>query len=177
MEFKDKTVWGWVDRKAGLPTVKEQIEALNDFGCKEIYDASINTIHEAVRHGEGRHNDVMVVIGLRVLHGKHAEVMRDLDAVGSHDLFSIATNDLYDCNNADTFNRANKEYNAQKIAPANKAIQGAPGPKRKLTKKHIKAAQLMRDSTELSLEGISKRLLKEHKVSVSASTLSRRLEQ
>jgi hypothetical protein len=177
VEFKDKTVWGWVDRKAGLPTVKEQIVALNDFGCEQIYDASINSIHEATRHGEGRHNDVMVVIGLRVLHGKHAAVMQDLDAVGSHDLFSIATNTLYDCSNAETFNRANREYNAQKIAPANKAIEGAPGPKRILTKKHIKAAQLMRDSGTISLDGISKRLLEEHKVSVSASTLSRRLEQ
>lgn len=177
MEFKDKTVWGWADKKAGMPSIKEQIEALNDFGCEEIYDAREHTIHQAVRHGEMRHNDVMVVIGLRVLHGKHAEVMRDLEAVGNHDLFSIATNDLYDCTNGDTFDRANKEYNAQKIAPANKAIEGAPGPKRKLTTKHIKAAQLMRDSGTISLEGISKRLLKEHNVSVSPSTLSRRLQQ
>ena len=177
MEFKDKTVWGWVDRKAGLPTVKEQIVALKDFGCEQIYDASLNSIHEAVRHGEGRHNDLMVVIGLRVLHGKHAAVMQDLDSVGSHDLFSIATNDLYDCANADTFNRANKEYNAQKIAPANKAMNGNPGPRLKLTKKLIKAAQLMRDSTDLSLEKISDRMLAEHGLKVSASTLSRRLEQ
>lgn len=177
MEFKDKTVWGWADKKAGMPSIKEQIEALNDFGCEEVYDGSEHTVQQAVKHGEDRQNDLMVVIGLRVLHGKHAAVMKDLNETGNHDLFSIATNDYFDCSNSDTFNRANKEYNAQKIAPANKAIEGAPGPKRKLTTKHIKAAQLMRDSGDISLEGISKRLLKEHNVSVSPSTLSRRLEQ
>jgi len=177
VEFKDKTVWGWADKKAGLPSIKEQIEALKDFGCEEVYDGSEHTIQQAVKHGEDRQNDLMVVIGLRVLHGKHAAVMEDLHATGNHDLFSIATNDYFDCSNSETFNRANKEYNAQKIAPANKAMQGSPGPNRKLTKKLIKAAQLMRDSTDLSLEKISERMLAEHNVSVSASTLSRRLEQ
>lgn len=182
MKSKDKTVWGWADKKAGMPTVDEQIEALENFKhegikCEEVYSPPDNTIDHAVEHGLGRpHGDTMVVVGLRILHGKHARVMKAL-AVHGHNLFSIATNRLYDCNNAATFDAANSEYNAQKIAPANKAIEGAPGPKRILTKKHIKAAQLMRDSGKISLEGISKRLLEEHEVSVSASTLSRRLSQ
>lgn len=177
MEENTKTVWGWADKKSGLPSIKEQIEMLKEFGCEEIYDATEHTIDQAIGHGEGRKNDYMVVVALRILHGKHAKVMQDLAAMGTHDLFSIATNKLYDCSNADTFHAANSEYTAQKMAPANKALNGNPGPKRKLTAKHIKAAQLMRDSGPISLEGISKRLLAEHNVSVSPSTLSRRLDQ
>lgn len=177
MEENEKTVWGWADKKSGLPSIKEQIAMLKEYGCEEIYDATENTIEQAIAHGEQRKNDYMVVVALRILHGKHAQVMRDLNAMGNHDLFSIATNDLYDCSNSDTFDRANKEYSAQKMAPANKALNGNPGPRPKLTKKHIKAAQLMRDSGTETLTSIRVRMLNEHGIDVSESTLSRRLAQ
>lgn len=177
MEFKDKTVWGWADKKAGMPSIKEQIEALKDFGCEEVYDGSEHTVQQAVKHGEDRQNDLMVVVGLRILHGKHAAVMEDLHTTGNHDLFSIATNDYFDCSNAETFNRANKEYSAQKMAPANKAMNGRPGPNTKFTKKHQAAAQLMRDSGKETLSSIRARMIKEHNIDVSESTLSRRLAQ
>ena len=174
-KYKGKHIWGWADSRTYMGEEKAQVQALLDAGCDPVYSPSDgNTIKDALAHArDGTEGDIMVVVGLRVLKNKHTTCMESLSATKDK-LFSLASNKLYDCRNAETYASADAEVLAQRMAPMSNS-ENPSGPKHKLVGKLLKAAQTMKDSKK-PLKKISIAMLEQHDLEVSPSTLSRRLK-
>jgi len=173
-KYKGKCIWGWADSRSYMGNEKDQIQALKDAGCEAVYSPSDNnTLEQALEHArEDTVGDIMVVVGLRVLKNKHTACMETL-SITNDNLFSLASNKLYDCRNAGTYAAADAEVLAQRMAPMNNS-ENPSGPKPKLVGKLLKAAQAMKDA-DMTLIKISEAMMDQHDLNVSPSTLSRKL--